>query len=74
MPIFPATLALFIAYLFDRNYALSTVSTYVSAIGYSHKLSGLADPTRVFYIIQLLKGYAKNGARLDSRLPITFPF
>jgi hypothetical protein len=74
MPIFPATLALFIAYLCDRNYALSTVSTNVSAIGYSHELSGLADPTWVFYIIQLLKGYAKNGARLDSRLPITFPF
>lgn len=73
MPIFPATLALFIAYLFDRNYAPSTVNTYVSAIGYSHKLSGLPDPTRVFYIIQLLKGYAKNGARLDSRLPITLP-
>lgn len=73
MPIFPATLALFIAYLFDRNYAPSTVNTYVSAIGYSHKLSGLPDPTRVFYIIQLLKGYATNGARLDSRLPITLP-
>jgi hypothetical protein len=59
--------------LFDRNYASSTVNTYVSAIGYSHKLSGFPDPTRVFYIIQMLKGYAKNGARLDSRLPITLP-
>ena len=39
-----------------RNYAPSTVNTYVSALGYSHKLSGLPDPTRVFYIIQMLKG------------------
>ena len=73
LPIFPATLALFIAYLFDRNYAPSTVNTYVSALGYSHKLSGLPDPTRVFYIIQMLKGYGKTGFRLDSRLPITLP-
>ena len=73
MPISPATLALFIAYLFDRNYASSTVNTYISAIGYSHKLSSLPDPTRVFCIIQMLKGYAKNGIRLDSRLPVTLP-
>jgi hypothetical protein len=73
LPISPATLALFIAYLFDRNYASSTVNTYLSAIAYSHKLSGFPDPTRVFYIIQMLKSYAKNGAWLDSRLPITLP-
>lgn len=59
--------------MFDRNYAPSTVNTYVSAIGYSHKLAGLPDPTRVFYIIQILKGYGKRGLRIDSRLPITLP-
>jgi hypothetical protein len=73
LPITPATLALFIAYLFERGYAASTVNTYTSALGYSHKLSGLSDPTRVFYIIQMLKGYGKTGTRLDSRLPITLP-
>jgi hypothetical protein len=67
----PATMALFIAYLFERHYAASTVNTYISALSYSHKLSGLPDPTRVFYIAQMLKGYGKNRARLDSRLPIT---
>ena len=73
LPISPATTALFIAYLFERNYASSTVNTYLSALSYSHKLAGLPDPTRVFYIIQMLKGYGKNRARLDSRLPITLP-
>ena len=73
LPIMPATLALFIAYLFERNYAPSTVNTYISAIGYSHKLSGVLDPTRTFYIIQMLKGYDKTGTRLGSRLPITLP-
>jgi len=73
LPIPPPNLALFIAYLFDNHYAPSTVSTYVSALGYSHKLSGFPVPSRVFFIIQMLKGYGKLGARLDSRLPITLP-
>ena len=73
LPITPANLALFIAYLFERNYAHSTVNTYISALSYSHKLLGLPDPTRVFYIIQMLKGYGKTGSQLDSRLPITLP-
>ena len=48
LPVSPSVLALFIAYLFNLNYAPSTVNTYVSAIGYSHRLSNLPDPTRVF--------------------------
>lgn len=45
----------------------------LSALGYSHKLSGFPDPSRAFFILQMLKGYSKLGARLDSRLPITLP-
>ena len=73
LPISPSVLTLFITYLFDLKYAPSTVNTHVSAIGYSNRLSGLPDPTRVFYILQILKGYGKKGFRLDSRLLITLP-
>ena len=73
LPISPPNLALFIAYMFDNHYAPSTVTTYISALGYSHKLSGYPDPSKVFFIMQMLKGYGKLGARLDSRLPITLP-
>ncbi|CAH3019254.1 unnamed protein product, partial [Porites evermanni] len=72
-PVSPSVLALFSAYLYDKHYAFSTVNTYVSAIGYSHKLAGAEDPTKVFFILQMLKGYNKKGFRLDSRLPITLP-
>ena len=72
-PVSPSVLALFIAYLYDKQYAPSTVNTYVSALGYSHKLAGLPDPTKVFYILQMLKGYNKKGFRLDNRLPVTLP-
>ena len=59
--------------MFDHKYAPSTVNTYVSALGYCHKLAGFFDPTKIFFIIQMLKGYGKIGSRLDSRLPITLP-
>lgn len=71
LPLPPSNLAIFIAYLFKHNYASSTVNTYVSALGYVHRLAGVADPTKVFFIQEMLKGYGKVGARLDTRLPIT---
>ena len=73
LPISTPHLALFIAFLFDRNYAWSTVNTYISAISYSHKLFGCHDPSKVFFIIQMLKGYGKLNSNFDSRLPITRP-
>ena len=68
-----ATLALFVAHLFNRRYDSSTVNTYVSAPGYFHRSAGLRDPTKTFYISEMLKGYGKIGYKLDSRLPITLP-
>ena len=73
LPISPHMLALFIAYMYDKNYAPSTVSSYVSPLGYSHKFLGFPEPTKAFFIIQMIKGYTKLGSRVDSRLPITLP-
>ena len=36
-------------------------------------LSGLADPTKVFFVLQMIKGYSNLDSRLDSRLRITLP-
>jgi len=66
-------MVLFIAFVFNFLYAPSTVTTYVSALGYSHKLLGFPDPSKVFYASQILKGYKKVGFPLDSCLPITLP-
>ena len=73
LPISPSLMALFIAYMFNFHYSPSTVTTYISALGYSHKLLGFPDPSKVFYVSQILKGYKNVGFRLDSRLPITLP-
>ena len=73
LPISPSVLAVFIAFLFRSRYAPSTVMTYVSALGNCHKLKGFSDPSKVFYVSQMLKGFHKVGFCLDSRLPITLP-
>ena len=52
--------------MYNKQYAPSTVNTYVSALGYLHKLSGVADLTKFLHINQMLKGYVKLGSRLDS--------
>ena len=59
--------------MFQRNYAASTANTYVSALGYCHRLAGVHDPTKIFWVIEMLKGYGKVGTRVDTRLPITLP-
>ena len=59
--------------MYYSHYAPSAVSTFVSTLGYCHKLSGFPDSTKTFFIQQMLKRYGKGGARLDSGLPITLP-
>ena len=59
-PIFPIVtehLALFIAYLAEQKYASSTVLTYISALGFPHRLAGLPDPTKGDMIPLTLRGY-----------------
>ena len=59
--------------MFQRNYAASRANTYISALGYSHCLAGVHDPIKVFWVIEMLKGYGKLGSHLDTRMPITLP-
>ena len=38
-----------------------------------YRLAGFQDPSKVQYILEMMKGYAKMGTTLDARLPITLP-
>ena len=75
-PLFPIsthTLALFIAFLAEQKYAASTVSSYISALSYPHRLASLPDPTKSEMIQLALRGYCKLNPSRDSRLPISLP-
>ena len=71
-PITTSNVSLFIAYLSVQGYAASTTATYISAIGYYHKVNGYYDPTENFIIRQMLEGFRrKNPNKADLRQPIT---
>ena len=72
LPLSVNSVALFIAHLSARQFAPSTISTYISALSYVHKLHGHADPTKAFLILKLLSAI-KSRSRPDVRLPITLP-
>ena len=67
LPVKPDLLILFIAHLYCRGYTSSTVLTYISAIGYVHRLAGLADRTESHLTKTALKGYVKLAPSIDNR-------
>lgn len=68
------TLALFVAYLYEKSYSPTTVLTYISAIGYVHRLAGWPGPSKSDRVQIILSGYFKiRPASADTRMPITLP-
>ena len=61
------------SHLYSLRYTSSTVSSYLSAIGYAHRLAGVNDPTETALIRQILKGYSKLTLAHDVRLPVILP-
>ena len=55
LPLQPAIVVLFVSHLYLHNYASSTVTSYLSAIGYTNKLAGVNDPTELQSFVKLLK-------------------
>lgn len=72
-PISTEHIALFIAHLAKNSYTASTVMTYISAIGFVHRMAALPDPTKVHLIQLALRGYSKIHKHADIRLPISLP-
>jgi len=72
VPLSVSDVALFVSYLSAKQLAPTTISTYLSALSYVHKLQDYPDPTKAFLIQKLLQS-GKSTASLDVRLPITLP-
>lgn len=70
-PLSIATVALFVAHLHKGNLSHKTITTYLSAIAYVHKILGLPDPTIHFLITRLVRGAQCLAPSYDLRLPIT---
>ena len=70
LPLTVSAVALFIADRVQQKYKASTISAQISALGYIHKLRGLADPTASFLIQKMLVSCHKQQPTQDMRLPI----
>ena len=71
MPATPDMVIGFIAYLFDNGRAGATITSYISAVAYFHKIQGYTDPTTSFLVRKLLVGARALARKGDERLPIT---
>ena len=71
LPYESSQIFMFIAHCFNQGLATSTVYTYVSAIGYYHKIQSLPDPTNHFVVKKCLQGYHNRHHTSDKRLPVT---
>ena len=71
LPLDFRTILLFVSYLHLKGLAPSSIVTYISAIGYVHKIFAVPDPTSQFVVQKILGAITKLHSKADSRLPIT---
>ncbi|XP_078340123.1 integrase/recombinase xerD homolog isoform X3 [Crassostrea virginica] len=71
LPANVSTIALFVSFLFTQSFSPRTISTYLSALGYLHKISAQSDPTQAFLIQKMIAGTYRLRNTFDIRLPIT---
>ena len=71
LPLSKQQILTFIGYLNVKNYAPTTIITYVSGLSYVHKMKGFEDPCASFVVQKFMAGALKINPSIDTRLPIT---
>ena len=71
LPMSQNRILFFIAFLSVKGLAAATITTYVSAVGYMHKILNFTNPTCSFMVQKVLAAVNKVSPSVDSRLPIT---
>ena len=71
LPVDPNKILQFISFLDLNNLSPATITTYITAISFVHKMANVYDPTARFCVQKLLCAVNKLRGKEDSRLPIT---
>ena len=66
IPVTEQSLFLFIVYMKKQQYAAATITSYVSAIGYVHKLAGTNDPASSS-LVKESAGHQKDATLVRQR-------
>jgi hypothetical protein len=62
----------YLAYLFDNGFSHSTISCYISGLGFYCKINDMEDITQKFVVQTILEGIKRSRPKQkDMRLPIT---
>ena len=72
LPVSTAGIAMFVSFLCAKGLAPATITSYLSAISYVHKIKGVFDPTKAFLIEKLMVAVGRRS-QADIRLPISRP-
>ena len=72
LPLSTGTTALFVAFLYNKGMAASSIKSHLSSVSYSHRMLALPSPSDSFLISKVLKGAAAEATG-DARYPITLP-
>ena len=59
------------AYLQHKKFAPRSISTYLSALDFVHKMQGFPDPTSAFLVTKLVAGAYRLNHRPDIGFPIS---
>ena len=70
LPVSTACIALFISFLCAKGLAPATISSYLSAIAYVHKITGHYDPTKSFLVEKPLVALGRRS-QANVRMPIS---
>ena len=71
LPLSVSDIVLFVASLSRKKLAPSTISTYISALSYVHKVGSFSDPTKAFVVQKIMTAKSRFCSKLDIWLPIT---
>ena len=71
LPLSINSVLMFIGYLQLRGYAPTSITSYVCAIAYIHKILGMPDPSSSYLVQKILAAAVKINPSADGRLPIT---
>ena len=66
-------MGLFISYLCTKGYAANTITTFISAVAFFHKINNFPDPSTSFIIGKLLLGIKKLKPSPDTRQALIIP-
>ena len=71
LPLTVSDIVLFVAYLSAKKLAPSSISTYISALSYVHKIGSFSDPTKAFVVQKIMTAQSRLCLKPDIPLRIT---